>query len=292
MVLALISFLFLLPQSAHGAKAKDVFPRVRALHGQVQASPNGEGQLHDLRTPVKDGGSYKEIHTGEKSWLRVELAPDFDLSAFENVKLEFSSAKEIHLHSGKLRLRLQSGTLKEPVRVFTRSTVAEFATGDYVISYNEKTGEFFMQNLRGESLLRGSGREDFTSLKGSSQISFYTQLEDGEPVFDMMTHGKKIVRGEFSKVVGLQGEQLKNLDLETTLKMDPVKKKVVAHVDPNAVCLKPSAQFNQCLFVAEKGGTCTRKRCNAQGKWADEIRLPASYGQACGKNPRVGRCDY
>lgn len=291
MLLNLLTLLFLTADLSFAAKNIEVYPRVRAVGGAVQVTTEKNEHLEILKMPVRDGGIYKKVHTSEASSFRIEMSEQFDFSAFENVDLEFKSANELLLNEGKIRLRLNKGTLKDPFKVQTKSAVAELSSGDFLISFQPKTGELQIENLKGEALLRGLGRTDSVTLKGSSRLTFHTHLEDGEPAYDVLTHGQKVVRGEFSKVATLVAADLKTLDEDSTVKPAPIKKKKVVVKEVGEVCSKPKANFDQCLWEQSKGA-CFRKRCNAQGQWTDTTRLPASYSGSCSKKPRVANCDY
>ena len=95
--------------------------------------------------------------------------------------------------------------------------------------------------------------------------------------------------------VGPEGEATKNLTLGGTVETANL-----------TICTLPSAELNQCSWICENNPagektcrtdlpkvSCTRRICNANGKWSSPTRLPASFHDSCkADKPLVGPCDY
>lgn len=292
--------LLLLTVSAFAKKeVKEHFPKVLGMTGEVRVSAD-ETKPTPLHDPRAEKLTFKKIETDAGARFRVAFSDTFEVTVLSSSRTQMLEKNKLSLSGGALRLKTKHVTLLDPYWVETPTAQVALAHGDFLISYNEDSGELQLQILNGEARVKGRGQNEEVTLSGSSRVSFFAALDQGEPVWDMLTHGQKMIRGYFSKVDVIRADMLAKLSEDSMVASLPPKPKKKVVVISKAelqkqrlqICEKPGGQFNQCLWTRQNDGSCARKRCNANGNWADEVRLPASYSTSCGQKPKVAPCDY
>jgi hypothetical protein len=113
-----------------------------------------------------------------------------------------------------------------------------------------------------------------------------------------------VAKGYMTPVYSLTASEIKELqELTEVANGDP---RVVAKAVSKPVCAEPKADLNQCMWTCvnnPKGEkrcrtdlpqvNCVRKKCDGNGNWSDESRLPASFHDMCQPaGYHVGSCDY
>jgi hypothetical protein len=140
-------------------------------------------------------------------------------------------------------------------------------------------------------------------------------LENDEIVYDVLLKGKKIPRGKLGLVENFTSEE-KKLYSETQLKKEEIqrlkksqaeKKSQAPPRGKNDICEQPNGKLNQCAWICENNPKkekkvcrlenpevhCLRKRCNANGEWAEETEISKEKAASvCGVQPTVKDCDY
>jgi len=85
-----------------------------------------------------------------------------------------------------------------------------------------------------------------------------------------------------------------------------VQRDIATQKKDRDLCLAPAGSMNECAWTCvnnppkektcrtDRGDVqCVRRRCNANGEWTEETRLPASFRTFCDPSgPRVAPCDY
>lgn len=215
---------------------------------------------------------------------------------------------ELHWH--------QDLNVKGPYNVALSSALFEFIAppGEYILSiYPEKAfaGVKVFQGALEFSALNG---DESVTVKAGQQAGFQGVLEGGEIAYDVLLKGKKIPRGHLAPVSSIDTAELaKMAEVERKRQMGIAKKKQALKFAQEklkrsgVICQNPPAKFNECAWVClnnpkkEKqaclvktaGVSCVRRRCNANGAWAEETVLDAEKASSlCSAQPVVGPCDY
>ena len=110
-------------------------------------------------------------------------------------------------------------------------------------------------------------------------------------------------------VYKMTANEIKKLNWDTKVDYDEKVNRALAKSKSSDghICSAPKGRLNQCLWQCRNNPdgekkcrtdlpqvNCVRQRCNANGDWADDTRLPASYFDMCKPSGevKVGPCDY
>lgn len=250
--------------------------------------------------------------------LRGHVKIVFDDGNVANIKpsskiivQEYSMGKDkralLNLIKGKVRSKVKQkyeGSDTSYFRVKTKSAVAGVRGTDFVVEYTSKDRLITkVSTLEGEVKFGGNEYEERVGIKAGQQASFIVASNDSE-VFSDEEISDFVARGYMTPVYNLSAAEVDQLNKLTEVG-DPVERNI-ASAKANQICSSPKGDLNQCAWVCKnnpKGSkrcrtdlpqvNCVRTRCDANGKWSDESRLPASFYDSC--QPRgfkVGPCDY
>lgn len=256
-----------------------------------------------LELQMKDGN---EIHLTENSELKLS---EYDFKSTEKKRAVLDLIK------GKVRNRVnQKYEGASYYKVRTQTAVAGVRGTDFVVSYlqNEHEG-MVAQSLQVDTL---KGRVELEALDkalavpAGNSATFIVPLGPVAPKTEKSASTTRVFsedeiqffirKGYFTSLENLSGKQIAELDRSTRIQ----KERALAS-EP-AICSSPQGKWNECLWTCEnnpKGAdrcrtdlpqvSCVRRRCNANGKWGDAQRLPASFYEECKPNQSVLKpCDY
>jgi hypothetical protein len=176
----------------------------------------------------------------------------------------------------------------------------------YLVSYDTESAKFEAVIFKGEGTIQPVGRDDSLVIKEHSRGIFAGVMDPDGPAFDIFMKGHKSARGEFAEVEKLNPMDFDLLQSKTQLANYVPPKNFSNKPKPGEICKRPFAKFNYCLWscinnpknekkcrVDLANVYCERKRCNANGKWSEESRLPASAKNICESSlPKMEKCDY
>lgn len=230
----------------------------------------------------------------------------------------------IDLIYGKIRSKVQKNydgaNNNNYYRVRTKSAVAGVRGTDFVVSYFEGHGiETKVQTLEGKvALAARQGMDDHGKHLDEKESKQTIEIPKGNyakfvidkdaigtDVFSEADISNFVARGYLTPVYQLTEKELKLLDADTGLH-EPERQVANSGKAKDHLCREPSAAFNQCVWTCKGNGhsgakcdtslpgvSCVRKRCNANGRWAEETRMPASLSTFCrGDRDVVKPCDY
>ena len=269
------------------------------------------------------------IETGKEGKVKVLFKDKNVLNVTPETKTKISSHQfkgapddktMIDLIYGKIRSKVQKrykGSKNNYYRVRTKAAVAGVRGTDFVVSYFDGASiETQVDTLEGNVALAKRAHKGDTGMylespdsknrveipKGTHAKFVIDRDSIGTDVFDEDDIQSFVARGYMTPVYQLSEKELKILDTETDFLGEDRR---VASAKQSHVCKSPSAPFNHCVWMCkgnasgsskcrtDLGMKCVRKRCNANGEWAEETRLPASYGNYChGRKLTVKPCDY
>lgn len=284
--------------------------RVKVLQGSV-AIVHADGKTstvtkeEDLREgdridSGKDGAALVAFEGGNKVHVHADTA--LEIKEFKDPKIEESRRALLHLIKGKIRNQVEQkyNGKTSYYRVQTKGAVAGVRGTDFVIEHHEDDRlETKVETLGGRVMLASLDEKQAVEIVRGEGAKFVADLPD--PSFRDKDYSDFIKRGSLSPVYKIPEDRLK--ELESSSRVDVARNRK-APVKESAICEKPKAFFNQCVWVCHSnpageskcrtditGVRCTRQRCNANGKWSDETVL--SGGLACpAKGELVKDCDY
>ncbi len=184
-------------------------------------------------------------------------------------------------------------------RVKTKSAVAGIRGTDFVVEYIE--GQKIITRV---STLKGS--VNLVGVKNKYQSASISAGHTASFVIEAVGLDKRdvaefIEQGFLTPVYKLSAKQIGRLMSKNTVFKSHKKIKKSEYI-----CKSPLADFNKCSWHCVKNPKgekacrtdlphvkCVRKRCNANGLWVEEQRIPSSLGHACPPaGHKVNACDY
>lgn len=253
-----------------------------------------------------------------ETMLRGHVKIVFDDGNVANIKpsskilvQEYSMGKDkralLKLIKGKVRSKVKQkyeGNDTSYYRVKTKSAVAGVRGTDFVVEYSNKDRLITkVSTIEGEVDFGGSEYEERVGIKAGQQASFIVASNDSE-VFSDEEISDFVARGYMTPVYNLSAAELDQLNKLTEVG-EPVERNI-ASTKKSYICSAPKGDLNQCAWVCKnnpKGSkrcrtdlpqvNCVRTKCDANGQWSDESRLPASFYDSCQpRGYKVGPCDY
>lgn len=256
------------------------------------------------------------IHTDAKSEVVIQIDANAKLKIypesevlFPHISWEKAQAESFILKSGKIRWESESD---QQLTMISDLYELPLPKGVFLISYNPKTPLVQVMCFKGEISFHEKNGEESSTLKAGKKSYFLGKIEDGEIAYDILLQGRKIPKGQKSQIEDISNEEIKLYSPEEELKQAEVKKKkniIIESKKPkrlNEICQKPGGLYNECAWICENNPKeqtkcrldlskvkCVRKRCNANGVWAERSELDLISGtKLCKVNPVVQACDY
>ena len=278
------------------------------LSGKRHRIGNGDGvHLKDLlitetkaeiKVEFQDGN---ELHVQPNSKVKM-VEYDMDVGKVDRKTL-------LNLIKGKVRNKVKNkyqGTDTSYYKVKTRSAVAGVRGTDFVVSFEIGHKEITkVETLTGAVELANPDQSQKVEVPKGTYASYVVEANSSD-VFSDEEISEFVARGYLTPVHNMTAAEIANLDWETEVSNQARRQTASTKKASKYVCKSPQAEMNQCFWACQnnpKGEkncrtdlpqvNCVRKRCNANGDWADESRLPASFHDQCGATGvRVAPCDY
>lgn len=299
------------------ATKKIIYPQVCGWTGKVELiCPSVPAKELKKKSVLRDNA---EIKTQADAFFCLDLSetdrlivgPDswVQLPGIEN---DTGHAKDVVLQKGEMRMIHEYREFPIARMVSSKIYKQKVSQGDFIFKYNPLTGLGGVLSLEGDLQFQPLESEVLMTVKTGESVDFQSEIKDGEVQYDQLLAGKKVVRGT------LQPKQtVKTADLDKArgayagFDLSLLRKKAMAIIaqkkvpvkNPNAICVKPEAEFNQCAFFCEgnpkkakkcevdrAGVTCVRMKCNANGQWTDRYELPKNLA-TCKAAPKVAACE-
>lgn len=271
------------------------------------------------------GGAVHEgeaLVTGKDTKLQMEFKDTniINVSADSNVELKQVDYQErnedkrtiINLIKGRVRNKVKQKYkgANSFYRVETRGAVAGVRGTDFVVSRLGDNGGSRditkVETIEGAVAFAQRDSKDEVSINAGETASFVIAANTNSQVFDDQEIKEFIAKGYMTPVYKLTAQELQALDWETRIKDKETRSVASESQGGEDICDMPLAKLNQCSWRCEnnpKGEkrcrtdlpqvNCVRTRCNANGEWAEESRMPASFYDICDANKvKVGPCDY
>lgn len=254
----------------------------------------------DLLTADKGSKIFVEFKDGNL----IQVQEDSAVKVEEYEMAEEKRKAVINLLKGQLKNQVNkkyNGTTTS-YEIKTKVAVAGVRGTVFMVSYKEGTKvETEIKAAEGKVFFSNKDYSESREVNAGEKVTFVASAED---VFTENDIKGFVVRGYMTPVY-----KMKPAEIEDVKKMrNPAKRETASagSSQANSICQEPAADLNQCLWVCEnnpKGEkacrtdlpqvACLRKRCNGNGQWAEETRLPASFYDQCQpQGYKVSPCDY
>ncbi len=217
----------------------------------------------------------------------------------------------LDLIKGKVRSKVKEnygeGGESSYYRVKTKSAVAGVRGTDFVVEHVEDERMVTKVSTFEGEVIFGSHqqKEELASIGPGQQASFI--VAGTLPTSSVFTDDEMkefVAKGYMTPVYSLSAHEIKELkELTEVAAGDP---RTIARAIAKPICASPKADLNQCMWQCQNNPSgekrcrtdlpqvnCVRKKCDANGQWSDESRLPASFYDSCEASGfTVGPCDY
>ncbi len=260
---------------------------------EIETSSSGQTQVK-----FNDGNI---VHVREGSQVKID---QYDVEDSPDKKAVLDLLK------GKIRNQVMKkyDGKQSKYEIRTRAAVAGVRGTDFIVSWMDGEKDVTrIDAFSGEVRLmdRFDEKEEVTVKKNQS-VSFVVdgpaEALEGEDAKEFAQ------KGHFTELAELSEMEVAKLDIATRVGDEPAVTRSTVSTPPagKGICNSPKAPFNSCLWKCmnnPKGSstcrtdlpqvTCIRARCNANGDWAEETRLPASFHGMCPpQEATVAPCDY
>jgi hypothetical protein len=311
----LFAFSFILSY-AHAAPIK--FPVVESFKGKAWVTDK-EGHkkaatkkliLREKATLQTDGNSELFVQVTENK--SIVLLADTEV-IFPAIGWDHGDVRDLQLIKGAI-LWLEKPSSEISIKLSADLYQQQLAPGAYLYVMDPSKAFAEAQVIRGHMDFSALNAEEGVKLKEDDKVSFQGVVEGGVIVYDVLLKGKKIPRGKLSAVENVDGE-LKRKYADEIGWLDSVAPKKSAKAKANKaqkdnkglICEAPNGHFNDCAWTCQgnpkkekkqcllqnAGVSCVRRRCNANGEWAEEMTLDAQKASTiCVAKPVVAPCDY
>lgn len=252
----------------------------------------------EAKVEFQDGN---EIHVQPNSKVKMV---EYDLNAGK-----MNRRALLDLIKGKVRSKVVNkykGSETSYYKVKTRSAVAGVRGTDFVVSFEVNHKQVTkVETLSGAVQLGSSDASQTVEVPKGNYASYVVEANSSE-VFSDEEISDFVARGYLTPVHTMTTAEIEKLDWETEVSNKARQVASTKSKPTKWVCQSPQAELNQCLWVCQnnpKGEkrcrtdlpqvNCLRRKCDANGNWSDESRLPASFHEQCQPTGvKVGPCDY
>lgn len=185
-------------------------------------------------------------------------------------------------------------------QVKTKIAVAGVRGTDFVASYSEgEKVETEIKTLEGRVVLANLDYSQSLEVDDDHQATYVVAANS---VFGDDEISEFVARGYMTPVHKMKAGEVRQLSQVTLLGKG--KRQLAAA--KKSICNEPKGELNQCSWRCENNPKnektcradlpdvgCVRRRCNANGQWAEETRTPASNHEQCAPQGfKVAPCDY
>jgi hypothetical protein len=296
-------------EDVQGMDEKATVGRVKVLQGHVsithadgkkttvtKEAPLMEG---DIVEAPKENGAVVNFNGGNR--LHVHPDSTVEVKEFKNQQDPEHRKALLNLLKGKIRNQVEQkykGDKTSYYRVMSKGAVAGVRGTDFLVEYTEAGArQTRVETLQGLVIFGDVDGEQVAALNKGEGAVFKQAVSQNSSDF--------VVKGKLSEVYKIAPEKMAELDRDSRMDVARVTRKAASVEQP--ICDKPKANLNQCMWRCEGNPNkakscrtdlpqvrCVRQRCNGNGVWAEETRIPAATtGTLCpAAGTLVKDCDY
>jgi len=277
-------------------RAANKVGRIKVIKGSVSivnadgksTSVTGEGDVRETDTVVaaNDGAAMVDFNGGNK----VHVHPETEVKVKEYKDQADPKARKalLQLIKGKIRTQVEQkyNGKTSHFKIETKAAVAGVRGTDFVIEHT--LGEQYetrVEAIEGKVAFGGRAAKEIHELTRGEGATFVAAKPSKDKELAEFIEG-----GTLSSVYKIPADKLRDLEFDSRVDVARAKKK---NTSENEICKGPAGYFNQCSWT-KAGDSCIRRRCNGNGVWAEETKLPKAAASVCPANSGivVKDCDY
>jgi hypothetical protein len=267
-----------------------------------------------IENPLKLGQS---VFSGDLVSVRDEGRAKIVLSDKSVISILSKSKTLVHYEGkpgqSKTLLELMYGSVRSTVttnsdnkkhfEVKTPSATAGVRGTDFTTTYYESSKVTKVQTLEGAVELRANHADRKLLVPAGFFASYVVDQEHQEA--NASTSMKYVDSGFLTSLEKISPTQKDEILAKSHFPSSQMIAASRGQKNPDPICQTPSAKFNECAWSCVNNPkkasscridlpqvSCVRKRCDANGVWSDDQRLPASSSDKCDTKPVVAPCDY
>ncbi len=271
--------------------------RVKVIKGSVSiVSADGkksviqkEASLRETDTIAAgaDGSALVGFDGGNK--MHVHPGTEVKVKEFKNPNESASRKVLLNLIKGRIRNQVEQkyNGKTSYFKVETKAAVAGVRGTDFVIEQNlGDVIETRVETLDGKVVFGGkSGDKSHVLERGEGATFTIPKAADSAT-------SEFFANGTLSPIYKIPAERLRELEIDSRVDVARASKVGPARPAEKEICDNPKGFLDQCSWQ-RVGEACVRRRCNANGVWAEETKLPSSSMSLCpAKGFTVKECDY
>ena len=248
-----------------------------------------EGVIRETDTVVAgaDGAALVEFEGGNK--MHVHAETEVKVKEYKEQKVAGARKALLQLIKGKIRNQVEQKYNGKTsfFKVETKGAVAGVRGTDFVIEHTLGAQlETRVEAIEGKVVFGGSKVKENHELTRGEGATFTTVAKD--PTAKDM--GEFFESGTLSPVYKIPADKLRDLEFDSRVDVARAKKNNSSEAE---ICERPKAYFNQCSWQ-KVGSDCVRRRCNGNGRWAEETKLSSAAASVCPASSgfAVKDCDY
>ncbi len=251
---------------------------------------NGEGDVRETDTVAAgaDAAALVNFEGGNK--MHVHPGTEVKVKEFKDPKDSSTRKVLFQLIKGKIRNQVEQkyNGKTSSFKIETKGAVAGVRGTDFVIEEKETDIlETRVETLDGRVVLGGLQAKETREIARGEGATFSMP----KPTGGAKDLSEFIQKGSLSPVYKIPDSRLKDLEFESRVDVARAPKRKGGAGDTE-ICDKPKGFLNQCSWNMENGH-CIRRRCNANGNWAEFTKLPAASSSSCAPSGfTVKDCDY
>lgn len=252
---------------------------------------NGEGEVRETDTvsAAADAAALVNFDGGNK--LHVHPGTDVKVKEYKDPKESSSRKVLLQLIKGKIRNQVEQkyNGKTSSFKIETRGAVAGVRGTDFVMEQNEADVlETRVETIDGRVVLGGIKAKETRELSRGEGATF-TMPKPSSANKDV---SEFIAKGSLSPIYKIPDAKLRELEFDSRVDVARAPKRKGGAANEVEICDRPKGFLNQCSWNMENG-SCVRRRCNANGNWADFTKLPAASASSCAPSGfTVKDCDY
>lgn len=296
------------------------YPAIQEWQGQVWlTTKDGKRQQVRSKQVLREKAL---LETSASSEVKIQLDDKRSVVLFSSSVLsipiigwEHGETPVLILKSGDLHW-FQDPNEKAGYNIALNSDLFEFIAppGNFIYSIDPQRAFAGVKVFEGSIEFSALNGEESVLVKKGQKVGFQGVLEGGEISYDVLLKGKKIPKGTLTAVSAIDSQEItvaakqEKKRLQKVAAKERKEKAAIAKFKREGhICENPQAKFNECAWlclnnpkkeqknclVSQAKVSCVRRRCNANGDWAEETLLNSEEGSSkCKAQPVVAPCDY
>lgn len=250
----------------------------------------GEGDIRETDTVQSGADATALVNFEGGNKLHVHPNTEVKVKEYKDPKEAASRRALLQLIKGKVRNQVEQkyNGKTSSFKIETKGAVAGVRGTDFIIEQKETDIlETRVEALGGRVVFNGLDAKESREISRGEGATF-TMPKPSEKDKDLQEF---IQKGSLSPVYKIPDSRLKELEFESRVDVARAPKRKGGGPEVE-ICNQPKGYLNQCSWNLEDG-RCIRRRCNANGNWAEFTKLPAASASACAPSGfTVKDCDY